>query len=66
MGVLPSAQDVLQGLLDWQELMGRSLMLAGFYPWQWLFAWERAVGAAQRECLDQWICRFGGGVPLDA
>jgi len=28
-------------------------------------AWQRSIGAMQRELMDPWICRFGGGVPLD-
>ncbi|PZQ77282.1 MAG: hypothetical protein DI563_04325 [Variovorax paradoxus] len=35
---------------------------------QWLAfwsAWHRGCAQAQRELLDLWIARFGGGVPLD-
>lgn len=65
MGLQPPAQALLQSVLDWQGAVGKSVVLAGFYPWPWLLAWQRAFGAVQRECVDQWICRFGGGVPLD-
>lgn len=28
-------------------------------------AWQRSISAVQHELMDHWICRFGGGVPLD-
>jgi hypothetical protein len=64
-GLPPSAEGLLQPLADWPGIVGKSLMLAYFYQWQWLTSWQRALGHVQQECLDQWICRFGGGAPLD-
>lgn len=63
--VLPFPEGLFQSLTGWQGVMGKSLVLAYFYQWEWLAAWQRTLGATQRECMDQWICRFGGGVPLD-
>ncbi len=61
----PFSAGSLQSQPDWQGVMGKSLMLAYLYQWEWLAAWQRTLGATQREYMDQWICRFGGGVPLD-
>jgi len=30
-----------------------------------MFAWQRSATAVLCEFRDQWVCRFGGGVPLD-
>lgn len=40
--------------------------LSFVHPWfEFWGAWHRGCTQAQRELLDQWIARFGGGVPLD-
>lgn len=61
----PFPEGSLQTLMSWQGVMGKSLMLAYLYQWECLAAWQRTLSATPRECMDQWICRFGGGVPLD-
>ncbi|QHE86250.1 hypothetical protein [Hydrogenophaga sp. BPS33] len=55
----------LQALTSWQIAMGENLMRSYSFPWEMLAVWQRSLGIAQREYMDQWICRFGGGVPLD-
>lgn len=30
-----------------------------------LMAWQRSVADLQQDLWDQWICHWGGGVPLD-
>ncbi|WP_286565373.1 hypothetical protein [Variovorax brevis] len=32
---------------------------------QALCAWQDAAGEIYRDMWDRWICRFGGGVPID-
>ena len=34
--------------------------------WQAVMTWYGALAAAQQEAWDEWTCRFGGGVPIDA
>ncbi|MGO4606201.1 hypothetical protein AB4142_07690 [Variovorax sp. 2RAF20] len=51
--------------MNWQMAVGKSMLLAQREQWEMLAAWQRSMGAVQRELTDQWICRFGGGVPLD-
>ena len=55
----------LQFAMDWQTAVSKSLWLAQRQQWEMTVAWQRSIGAMQRELMDQWICRFGGGVPLD-
>ncbi|MDP9964524.1 hypothetical protein J2W37_002244 [Variovorax paradoxus] len=31
-----------------------------------VMAWQRSADAVRRALMDPWICRFGGGVPLDS
>lgn len=61
----PFGADYLQSIANWQLAVGKSMLLAQREQWEMMVAWQRSVGAAQRELMDQWICRFGGGVPLD-
>jgi hypothetical protein len=30
------------------------------------FSWQRALAAINDELWDEWICRWAGGVPIDA
>ncbi len=49
-------------------LLATAAMPALTFVHQWVAfwaAWHRGCTQAQRELLDQWIARFGGGVPLD-
>ncbi|MET3179254.1 UNVERIFIED_ORG: hypothetical protein ABIC43_002410 [Variovorax guangxiensis] len=55
----------LQAATSWQMAVARSVLLAQLGQWEILAAWWRGTAAAQHELVDQWICRFGGGVPLD-
>ncbi|QSI31953.1 hypothetical protein GNX71_21160 [Variovorax sp. RKNM96] len=61
----PLGTGCLQFAMDWQMAAARSMFLAQRRQWEMLTAWQRATGAVQRQFTDQWICRFGGGVPLD-
>jgi hypothetical protein len=69
--VLPTAaaptlgEGYVQSVLNWQMVVGNSLLAAQREQWELMAAWQRSVGAMQREVMDRWICRFGGGVPLD-
>ena len=60
-----SPEGLMQLLLDWQKAY-TGLMLQGQQnQFQAIAAWQKAMQDAQRDWMDQWICRFGGGVPLD-
>lgn len=61
----PTAAGYLQSVMVWQTAVGKSLWLAQRQQWEMMAAWQRSMSAVQRELMDQWICRFGGGVPLD-
>ncbi|XXQ55506.1 hypothetical protein ACA040_004221 [Xenophilus aerolatus] len=53
---------------DMAPLLATAAMPALTFVHQWVAfwaAWHRGCTQAQRELLDQWIARFGGGVPLD-
>jgi len=61
----PSFDTYLRSLMNWPLIVGESMLVAQRQQWEMLSAWQRSFDAAQRECVDQWICRWGGGVPLD-
>ena len=48
-------------VMGWQI----GMLLAQRQQLEMMAAWQRSIAAVQRELIDQWICRFGGGVPLD-
>lgn len=62
---LPFDDSYLRSLVDWQKVGYESLLQAQRIQWEMLLTWQRSLGAVQQELQDQWICRFGGGVPLD-
>ncbi|WPG40888.1 hypothetical protein [Variovorax sp. EBFNA2] len=57
--------DYLRSVGDWQKAVTESMLHAQRVQWGMLAAWQRAIGAVQEDLRDQWVCRFGGGVPLD-
>jgi len=68
---LPSAADLsnpyvsFQPVLEWQAAVIESLVQAQQAQFQMFTAWQRPFAAVNQELWDQWVCRFGGGVPLD-
>jgi hypothetical protein len=52
-------------LLDWQAACGASVLQAQQIQLGMFAAWQQSAQAVQQELWDQWISRFGGGVPLD-
>jgi hypothetical protein len=55
----------LRSVVDWQKAITESMLHAQRGQWEMLAGWQRAIGAMQEELRDQWVYRFGGGVPLD-
>ncbi|RYF82867.1 MAG: hypothetical protein EOO29_05520 [Comamonadaceae bacterium] len=62
---MPFGAGYLQLIMDWQLAAVKGALLAHGQQWEVAAAWQRSAAAVQRELMDQWICRFGGGVPLD-
>ena len=60
-----SAYGSFQPVLDLQTAIIQSLLQAQQIQLQMLTAWQQPFTAVNKELWDQWICRFGGGVPLD-
>lgn len=61
----PNPYASFQPVLDLQAAFFESLSQAQQIQLQILAAWYRPFAAVNQELWDQWICRFGGGVPLD-
>jgi len=55
----------LRFLMAWQQAASESFLQAQRIQWELFTSWQQSLDAMQRELQDQWICRFGGGVPLD-
>jgi hypothetical protein len=61
----PLHADFLQSALDWQRVFLDTCLQAQSDQYRILAACQNSFGAFSRDLSDQWICRFGGGVPLD-
>lgn len=55
----------LQPLLDWQAAWTEGLLQGQRLQLQMLGAFQQPFAAVNQELWDQWVARFGGGVPLD-
>jgi hypothetical protein len=62
----PSVIGDLPPGLGFATLVTETLVLAQRLQWETLLAWQRAIGSMQRDLFDQWVCRYAGGVPIDA
>ncbi|HEY6407526.1 MAG TPA: hypothetical protein VIY29_08670 [Ktedonobacteraceae bacterium] len=68
----PSVAEVSQirdgyaiSALDWQRALVDACVQGQRSQYQVFTAWAKALAAVNQELWDQWVCRFGGGVPLD-
>ena len=59
------ADGYLRSALDWQNIFTQSLMQAQSNQLRLLSAWQQSLFAINQDLWDRWICRFGGGVPID-
>lgn len=65
--VTPACSGSSAGLpapFDASELIGVWLRTQQL-PLTAMLAWQQSMVAVQRELWDEWICRWGGGVPID-
>lgn len=63
--VSPLRDGYLLSVLARQSALVGFLMQAQRNQCQVLATWEKSLGAVNQDLWDQWVCRFGGGVPLD-
>ena len=57
--------DYLAPVLDWQRVFFNTWMEGQRNQFQMFSAWTEAFRAVNQELWDEWVCRFGGGVPID-
>lgn len=55
-----------QPILDFTANFTHSLVQAQQAQWSALLAWQAALADCQNELWDEWLCRWGGGAPIDA
>jgi hypothetical protein len=61
----PFRDDYLVSVLDWQRAFFNTWIEGQRNQFQVLNAWTNAFKDVNQELWDEWVCRFGGGVPLD-
>jgi hypothetical protein len=59
------ADGFVRSALDWQATLVHQMMDLQDTQWRSIAAWQRLLCEANQDLWDRWICRFGGGVPLD-
>jgi hypothetical protein len=55
----------LRSALEWQAAAVGTLLQAQQRQAHILLAWQKSMAAIGQDLWDRWVCRFGGGVPLD-
>jgi hypothetical protein len=51
--------------LEWQAAAIGTLLQAQQRQAGILLIWQKSMAAVGQDLWDRWVCRFGGGVPLD-
>lgn len=66
--ITPTTQDGFQPLFD-LSIASRfvdAVLDAQRLQYEAVLAWQQSVAAFQKELWDEWVCRWAGGVPIDA
>ena len=61
----PVLPDYVQAALDLHRSFVDSIMQLQSNQCRIWAAWQKSLAAVNQELWDLWLCRFGGGVPLD-
>ena len=51
--------------LEWQAAAIGTLLQAQQRQARMFLTWHKAMAEVGQDLWDRWVCRFGGGVPLD-
>ena len=62
----PTRTGSMQPVLDWWASFAPNLMQAQCVQLEALMSWQHSLAAINKEMLDEWTCRWAGGVPIDA
>ena len=63
---VPSLRDGHLNLaFEWQAAAIGTLLQAQQRQAGILLMWQKSMAAVGQDLWDRWVCRFGGGVPLD-
>lgn len=65
LAIPPPRDRSFDAALDWQRAMLDTWVLAQRSQCESLGTLQKAIADFNQDLLDRWICRFGGGVPLD-
>jgi len=55
----------VKATLDWQRAAVGLALQTQQSQLQALNDWQSSLNGIYRDMWDRWICRFGGGVPID-
>jgi len=62
----PAGRGGAESGADWMTSMTQGILEAQRLQWDTWTAWQQSLLAFNRDLWEQWACRFGGGVPIDA
>ncbi len=57
--------DSLQSMVTLSTVFVENLLQAQRNQMEALMAWQKSLSAINQEMWDEWVCRFGGGAPID-
>lgn len=57
--------DSQQSMITLPSVFTESLIQVQRKQMEVLMAWQKSLGAITQELWDEWVCRFGGGAPID-
>jgi len=61
------ADDPMTALIDFHTVtgIGDTVWQAQRLQLEALLTWQQSLASLQQELWDEWVCRWGGGVPID-
>lgn len=61
------ADNPMTALIDLQTLtgFGDAVLQVQRMQLEALLTWQQSLASMQQELWDGWVCRWGGGVPID-
>ena len=62
----PTAIDSLQAAWGWPTAFADNLLQVQRMQMEALLSWQQSLASINEELWDEWVCRWGGGVPIAA
>ena len=61
----PAAMPGFEPLIALSASLAAGALQAQRIQLETFFAWQKSLAALGQDAFDGWVCRFGGGAPID-